>query len=96
MHYYYNALAQDANSNLINWGSIRLDDQDYFYDNRFLFLTWQNRNSDAPTEIYLPRHMNTEKLIIISESKIINGTTNLLYAPEQSTDEIVITYERDR
>lgn len=97
MHFYYNAMVRDEADAELSWGAIRLDlgdrfeNREYFRGKKFAIAVWRGRNADAPTEIFLPRHMNVGDLLVITESVIKNKTLSVATEPADQQNEVMIT-----
>ncbi|WP_108928716.1 glycosyl hydrolase family 5 [Leptospira johnsonii] len=93
---HYNAIGYDTWNNVFAWAAIKTvqNGAKYFGDKRFILVVWKGRNSDAPTEIYLPPHFNKNDIVLITEKRIYNkqipGT--LLQEP----NEAILTDDRNR
>ncbi|TGJ98780.1 glycosyl hydrolase family 5 [Leptospira langatensis] len=96
MSSHYNAIGYDTWNNVFKWAAIRTTDTGtkYFGDQRFLFLVWKGRNSEAPTEIYLPPHFSKTDTILITEKKIYNKL--IPSSLNQDTNEAIVIDDRSR
>ncbi|MBM9501539.1 cellulase family glycosylhydrolase [Leptospira sp. 201903071] len=74
LSFYYNTLGADSWNNVYAWGGIRPKPNGtiYFGDRRFAILIWKGRNSDAPTELFIPPHFATQSIVLVSDSRIYN------------------------
>jgi endoglycosylceramidase len=92
MAFHYNALVRDAYGTLLNWQAIRplIGNREYFRNNRFALLTWRGRNSDAPTEVFLPREFTGDQIMVITDKRILNGMTSRS-EPDHSQNEVMLT-----
>ena len=59
-----------------------------------MVLIWKGRNSDAPTEIYLPPHIDPNQTVLISEKRIYNKS--LPTSPNQEPNEAIFINDRNR
>ncbi len=81
MHFAYEGLVPDRANSVMSYHSIRasltnqFNDREFLRDNNFAFLAWRGRTSDAPTEIYIPRHMNPAQLTVITEKGVFKNLT---------------------
>ena len=79
LHFHYNAMAADAWDKKLNWVSLRVDrhgvydNKEYFRDKKFALLTWQGRHAEAPTEIFLPKGMNHQAILVITDKAIVEN-----------------------
>ncbi|BDA77696.1 hypothetical protein LPTSP3_g06260 [Leptospira kobayashii] len=96
MSSHYNAIGYDTWNNVFQWAAIRPGDTEtkYFGDRRFMILIWKGRNSDAPTEIYLPPHIDPNQTVLISEKRIYNKS--LPTSPNQEPNEAIFINDRNR
>jgi len=62
----------------------------YFEKNRFGFMIWRGRKSDAPTELYIPGHLKLGKTLLITDKKIVKGLDKLSRASKDKSDEILL------
>jgi len=92
MAFHYNALARDAYGTVLNWQTIRpvIGNREYFRNNRFALLTWRGRNTDAPTEIFLPREFSGDQIMVITDKRILNGLTSRS-TPDSNQNEVMLT-----
>jgi endoglycosylceramidase len=70
MHFFYNARPSD-----LDWGALKFSssDEDYHLNKiRFSFLAWKGKNSNAPTEIFIPPHFDLSSTYLITENEIQN------------------------
>ncbi|MDF3821350.1 cellulase family glycosylhydrolase [Leptospira sp. 96542] len=96
MSTHYNAVAADTWNKVFTWAAIKpgVSEQKYFGDKKFLILIWKGRNSNAPSEIYIPPHFDPAHLILITENKLYNKTLN--QNPTQDANEAILIPDRDR
>lgn len=79
MHFAYEGLVPDEGTETMSYHSIRtsLADQfqqrEFFRNRKFAFLTWRGRTSDAPTEVYIPRHINPGSAVLMTEKGIFKN-----------------------
>ena len=71
--FYYNNLPTDGAGQTPQWAAIPFDDKQLFKHNEFLWVVWQGRHSDSPTEIFLPRHFDLENSLLISDEEVRFG-----------------------
>lgn len=90
--FYYNDMATDNSGRVLSWASIRpYFNQEYLRDQQFALLIWQGRHSDAPTELFLPPHMDAANLVILTEA-VIHNRDLVKNAPLTNTpNEIALT-----
>lgn len=95
LHFAYSGQVPDEAGEIMNWYSIRASLPGYFRDREFLrdsifaFAAWRGRSSEAPTEIYWPRHRDSGQLTLITERLIASGS-ELSQTVQQSPDEAVL------
>jgi hypothetical protein len=81
MHFAHEGLVPDENNSVMAYRSIRTTlsnqfiDKEFFRNTKFSFLAWKGRNSDAPTEVYVPRHMSPNDLVVITEKGVFKNLT---------------------
>ena len=79
MHFAHEGLVPDAANSVMAYRGIRATlnnkfiDKEFFRNTKFSFLAWKGRNSDAPTEIFVPRHMDPATLLVITEKGVFNN-----------------------
>jgi len=74
MHFYYNDAVRSRYKNKsLDWMGIQAGKQTLFAKNKFSLLVWKGRKSEAPTEVYLPRHFDKDKTLIITEKHVFYG-----------------------
>lgn len=87
--FYYNDTAKAVYNNTpLDWAALRLMRKEYFSKNRFLWLVWRSNGAKAPTEIFLPRAMKRENLLVITDNHILNGINNLPLKPTGQANEM--------
>jgi hypothetical protein len=91
MSFHYNCLSHDAWGKLLDWVTVKVNGVDYFGANKFMLLVWKGRNSDAPTELYIPRHFTIGRTLVLTESSTRNCDLALADAPANAANEIVVT-----
>ncbi|MGD8910835.1 MAG: ricin-type beta-trefoil lectin domain protein [Chromatiales bacterium] len=97
MHFHYNAMVRDQAGEELCWGSIRLDlvdlfeNREYFRCKKFAIAVWRGRNADAPTEIFLPRHMDVTSMLIVTEAVIKNKTLAVSTEVTGESNEVMVT-----
>ncbi len=83
MHFYYNDTIKSSYKAVpLNWVGIENGKEVLFEDKKFIFMTWKGRNSESPSEIYIPPHFNLRKSIFISDKEIHYGIESM--TPEKS------------
>ena len=96
MHFAHEGLVPDENNSVMAYRSIRTAlsnqfiDKEFFRNTKFSFLAWKGRNSDAPTEVYVPRHMVANTLTIITEKGVFNNLPVSSSAANTSNEVIVV------
>lgn len=92
MAFHYNTLAHDAGGTVLNWQALRpvVGDREYFRNQRWALLVWRGRNSEAPTELFLPREFEGGQITVITERKVLDGLTER-GAPDDSANEVMLT-----
>ncbi len=93
MHFSYNAVPIDYSGNQLNWKALKVpeDGQERFSNKNFTIATWQGNNSNAPTEIYIPRHFKLDKTVVITDKKIYSiGEVILQSAPTNELNELLV------
>lgn len=76
MHFAYEGLVPDADDNVMAYHSIRTDlsgqfiGREFFRERKFAFLAWRGRTSDAPTELFIPRHMNANNITVVTDAGV--------------------------
>jgi len=77
MTFYYDSTSMTTfEPQLLKWACLRLKRKCYFDNEKFIWLVWRGRKSDAPTEVFLPRHFDLNKLLLITDQKIQYGIGN--------------------
>ncbi|MBX3720424.1 MAG: ricin-type beta-trefoil lectin domain protein [Turneriella sp.] len=95
LNMYYNAMVPDAANDVMSWGAIRInlagqfEGKPYLKGKKFIFTVWQGRSSDAPTEIFIPRHWAANP-VVITEKRSYNGTLVKDAAFTQAANEVVL------
>ncbi|PHV12553.1 glycosyl hydrolase family 5 [Chitinimonas sp. BJB300] len=72
VQFHFNALAKDADSKVLDWAMLKLDDKEWLRGHEFALLVWQGRKSDAPTEVFLPARFDAMRTIAITDKAIRN------------------------
>lgn len=89
MNFVYKDNGVDSYQSLsLDWEALRVDRKLYFEKNKFLWLVWRGKSSNAPTEVYIPRHFNLETTLVMTEKKLIFNLKDKLLAPTGESDEI--------
>lgn len=72
VNFYENNLVADKSGRLSGGASIRPQgsNREYLRGNRFSLLVWQGRSSNAPSEIFVPRTLNSHELVVITERQV--------------------------
>jgi hypothetical protein len=73
MSFYYNDRSKtDWGGKPLKWVSLKPKKwgQSYFADTKFAFAIWRGRHSEAPTEIFLPRHFDMEKAFVMTDKHV--------------------------
>ncbi len=71
----YNARARDRAGNELRWLALKPteDGPSLLADRRFILVLWRGRRSAAPTEVFMPRHMAADRLVVVSEDRVTVG-----------------------
>lgn len=89
MHFVYKDNGVDSyQGQPLDWEALRMHRKLYFENNKFLWLVWRGKNSDAPTEVYIPRHFNLETTLVMTEKKLIFNLKDQFLSPTGERDEI--------
>ncbi|MCW7475236.1 cellulase family glycosylhydrolase [Leptospira levettii] len=93
---HYNAIGYDTWNKMFSWAAIKPGNNEakQFGDKRFLIVIWRGRNSDAPSEFYLPPHFDPSKVIVMTEKKLY--TSPIPNVPTNQPNEVVITADPKR
>lgn len=87
--FYYNDMAKDSyRGKNLDWAEIKLHRKTYFSQNKFIYFVWRGRNSNAPTEIFIPRHFELDKTIVITEKKIVTDLSQIKSSPDGEMNEL--------
>lgn len=79
LHFAYEGLVPDRANSVMSYHSIRAGlagqfaEKEFFRNNKFAFLAWQGRNSHAPTELYIPRHISAENLVVVTDAGVFKN-----------------------
>jgi hypothetical protein len=100
MSFYYNDTVRSSFDNSeLNWVGLRPSgnkkEKPLFAKNKFVFMAWRGRKSDAPTEVYLPKHFNLDKTLLITDKKIIKGIDHLSMESQGINDEVLFSKEEN-
>lgn len=101
MHFAYDPKAADNSGKAQPFYSIKGsilkggDGFEILKDTPFALLTWRGRRSDAPTEIFVPRHIDVEKLVVITDARI-STTLSVSNKPNGEKNEILLTKDISR
>ncbi len=99
LHFSYEGRVPDRAGERMNYHSIRVSlpplfsEREFLRNTEFSFAAWRGRLSDAPTEIYWPRHLAKEQLTVITDAAIFLPGT-LSGVPTQQTNEVVMMSDR--
>lgn len=96
MNFHYNAMVSDRAAAPLSWAALRVADSsgesnEYFRGKKFALLTWRGRNADAPTEIFIPRHFDISKMLVMTESSIKSQTLSVSNSPANVKNEVLLT-----
>ena len=92
LHFAYEGRVPDRAGKILNYFSLRaslpplIADRDFIKDTEFAFMAWQGRLSEDPTEIYWPRHLQSNDFWLITDGGIFYGA-DLSKKPQQSANE---------
>ncbi len=81
MHFAYGGQVPDETGKVMAYHAIRANlpnqqhDREFLRNHKFAFLVWRGCNSDAPTEIYIPRHFDIAGLSVITDQGIFTDLT---------------------
>ncbi|MFE9934606.1 cellulase family glycosylhydrolase [Streptomyces sp. NPDC005533] len=92
LNFQYSTSATDSSGTWLNWLQLCPGDGKqchFFGSSNFLFEAWQGRNSDAPTQTYLPPQFNPTTTTIITDTGIYNAA-DLPTAPGNKANEVVL------
>ena len=105
MNFYYNDTARDSFAlEEMNWVGIQdLDSikerptEPKFSKNKFALLTWRGKHSDAPSEIFLPRHFNLSKTVVMVDDKIFLSPESFTAIPDfvEGGSRLMVSSEND-
>lgn len=98
MSFHYNDAAPDQSGERVDWVELRPEagGEAWFAQDKWLLAVWRGRKSEAPTEIYLPRHMAAEHLAVVSERRIVSDGLRVRNAAQGTADEILLADDPDR
>lgn len=72
MSFHYNDTALDQSGERIDWVQLKPDDAEaLFVENKWLMVIWRGRTSEAPTELFLPRHLVPDHLLVMTEDALV-------------------------
>lgn len=97
MHFAYEGLVPDRAGEVMSYHAIRaslanqFSNREFFRNNKFAFLAWRGRTSDAPTEIYVPRHMDANQLTIVTDAGVYKNLTVNAALSQENNEVSVIT-----
>jgi hypothetical protein len=68
--HYNTVVADNYKGELLKWSGLKLDGfkKTLFTDHKFFLLVWRGRNSEAPTEIFLPRHFDLSRTVLMTKN----------------------------
>ena len=71
--FHYNALARSTSNEPVNWLALRplIGNKEYFRNERWGLLVWRGRNSNAPTELFIPESFSAAKLGVATDSQVL-------------------------
>lgn len=74
MSFYYNDATKDYfSSEDMNWVGLQYEKKnDLFIKNKFALLIWRAKPASGPSEIYLPRHFDLSKSVLLYDNRVIN------------------------
>jgi len=93
MNFYYNDLSHDAwgkEKEPLKWACIKIDNEEHFKERNFMLLTWRGRQSNAPTEIFIPKQIIPDQLLLITDCRIYNRTLTKDTPPDNTDNEAVL------
>ncbi|OED45969.1 hypothetical protein ACH42_04280 [Endozoicomonas sp. (ex Bugula neritina AB1)] len=70
LHSAYQGNIMDYGSRLMDWHTINIDGEELIDNTKFSFSAWTGRKSDAPTEIFVPRHFDINKTVVITNNGV--------------------------
>jgi endoglycosylceramidase len=89
MHFVYKDNGVDSYQGTpLDWEALRIHRKHYFEKNKFLWLVWRGKTSNAPTEVYIPRHFNLETTLVMTEKKLVYNLKDKFLSPTDERDEI--------
>lgn len=98
MSFHYNDGAPDQSGERTDWVELRptLGGTAYFPQNKWLLAIWRGRKSEAPTELYLPRHLAPENLVVLTERRIVSRGLQPGASPNGAANELLLTADPER
>ncbi|MFZ9001003.1 MAG: hypothetical protein ACO20H_06845 [Bacteriovoracaceae bacterium] len=81
INFFYNDTGRDSyKDRKMDWVSLKPLDNgvEYFADNKFALISWKGKNLAAPTEVFLPRHFNLKRTVVIT-----NDHSNAMNVPSK-------------
>lgn len=95
MTFYYNTTVKDAyKQREMSWVGVKPSGYKkgttYFEKNKYAFLAWRGRKSEAPTEIYIPAHFDLSKTMVMTDRKILKNLSLLNMDQKGINDEIMM------
>lgn len=92
MAFHYNALAHSAWNEPLNWLALRpvIGDQEYFRNDRWALLVWRGRQSEAPTELFLPAEFSGDAIAVVTDQLVRTGLSERS-TPTHEANEILLT-----
>lgn len=70
LHFAYQGQIMDYGSRLMDWYTINIDGEELINNTKFNFAAWTGRKSVAPTEIFVPRHFDIDKTVVITNNGV--------------------------
>jgi hypothetical protein len=91
MSFYYNDGVQSSyDQKDLKWAGLRYKKKVYFEDQKFFWMVWRGRNSEAPTEIFLPKHFDLKKTLLMTEKKMIRGLEKKITFSPSKLNEVLL------
>lgn len=101
MHFAYDPKASDNSNKAQHFYSIKGSsfrggaEFEILKDTPFALLTWRGRRSNAPTELFIPRHFDYSKLVVITDAAIADDL-KISSKPNGTVNEILLTKDMSR
>lgn len=96
MHFAYEGKVRDEGSETMTYHSIRASltdtfiNREFFRNTRFAFAAWKGRNSSAPTELYVPRLMAANNLVVVTDKGIYQNLS-VSTQPNNTQNEVMLS-----